>query len=561
MSKHNTPSSSGSKSSKRPKVNYEFEENSDNEFVYLFNGNVSGNSDSDSCSDLYDAAASTSADAKVIVPNVSYRKVYDHYTENQKRLEVDHVYDWNDGEMVHSGNLEQTILLSDAVKKKIHESTPTEIFDMFFSQELKQYIIDATKENGFDLSLDVFETFVGILILTSYNTRQATTDYWSKEDVLRCDIVARAMSRNKFQDIKSKLKFAKSSDQSDTDKVWKVRSIMNIFRQNILQFGFFGTALSIDEMMIKFFGRTCLKQFVHMKPVRFGIKIWAVCTTEGFLLDFEIYCGKNDTATDQKLNLCPLGSRVVMKMVNKLLLSVSKRKVSMYHIYFDNFFTSPDLVLHLMKNGLRSTGTVRKDRIKKKHVFDKKSLRGSFQVSHDKNSGINFISIIDSKEISLLSTATGVTPMTPLERTCKVEKKKKAIDFPHVISLYNKYMGGVDLHDYRCNTVAPSIRSKKWTWVIFTRIIQAAIVNAIIIYNICRSDKKQATTKEFAVQISKDKLKKTRLGNLKDHKSETRTRSVCAATTCPIRTTSFYSDCNCYFCVKCFRELHNIDIL
>ena len=59
-------------------------------------------------------------------------------------------------------------------------------------------------------------------------------------------------------------------------------------------------------------------------------------------------------------------------MVNPLLSGLSKRKLSDYHLYFDNYFTSPDLVFHLNKCGLRSMGTARKDRVKEKHIFEKK---------------------------------------------------------------------------------------------------------------------------------------------------------------------------------------------
>ena len=51
-------------------------------------------------------------------------------------------------------------------------------------------------------------------------------------------------------------------------------------------------------------------------------------------------------------------------------------------------------------------------------------------------------------------------------------------------------MEGVDLHDGHCNNVLPSIHSKKWTWVVFTGLIQAFIVNALVIYNAARDGKK-----------------------------------------------------------------------
>ena len=65
-------------------------------------------------------------------------------------------------------------------------------------------------------------------------------------------------------------------------------------------------------MMAKYSGRCSLKQFIKSKPIRFGIKFRAICNTEGYLFDFDIYCGKNSNSDN--LQGCALGSCIVMKM-------------------------------------------------------------------------------------------------------------------------------------------------------------------------------------------------------------------------------------------------------
>ncbi|RLU16478.1 hypothetical protein DMN91_010546 [Ooceraea biroi] len=152
-------------------------------------------------------------------------------------------------------------------------------------------------------------------------------------------------------------------------------------------------------MMAKSYARTTLKQFIRGKPIRFGLKFWGICTSDGFLLDLDLYCGQN----------------------------------SNYHLYFDNFFTSFDLVLHLQKLGLRCTGTIRENRVSEKNVIDKKFHRGTYVVKHDQ---------------------------------------------------------------------------KKWTWVVWMRLIQAAIVNALVIYNATGTEKEKIGSKDFAVGIAQHYLTK-----------------------------------------------------
>ncbi|XP_046590227.1 piggyBac transposable element-derived protein 3-like [Neodiprion lecontei] len=200
--------------------------------------------------------------------------------------------------------------------------------------------------------------------------------------------------------------------------------MLDIFRKNAMQFGMFTSALSIDEMMIKYFGRLSIKQFIKTKPIRFGVKMWGICSPEGFLYDLDVYCGK--TADRGVLSNVAQGSQVVLQMLKGLLLSTSPRNL-----------------------------------------------------------------VRDSKNVSILSTAVGVYPLQPVKRYSKIEKKKAEVQFPNAFRAYNRFMGGVDLHDQHCNKLLPSIRSKKWTWVILMRVIQASITNATVLYNLAKGDGKK----------------------------------------------------------------------
>lgn len=230
---------------------------------------------------------------------------------------------------------------------------------------MKNLVIDTTTEYGYPLTLEELNKILGFSVFTSFNTRSSQKDYWSKNPFLRAEPVAQAMSRNHFMKIKSALKYASSQDKDEKDRIWRVRRMVEIFNDNIMQFGIFTTALSIDEMMVKFFGRLAIKQFIKAKPIRFGIKEWGICSANGYLFHFEIYCGKN-SENDVKLRKIAQGSRVVMRMLDQLLRKTPAHKRGQYHVYFDNLFTCPDLLIHLKYLGLKGTGVVRYDLIRRK---------------------------------------------------------------------------------------------------------------------------------------------------------------------------------------------------
>ncbi|XP_018395966.1 PREDICTED: piggyBac transposable element-derived protein 3-like [Cyphomyrmex costatus] len=332
------------------------------------------------------------------------------------------------------------------------------------------------------------------------------------------------------ESIKAGLKCARKADENAKDPAWRVRTIFEMFKSNVKRYGYFQTALSVDEMMVKFKGRLRFRQYIRNKPVRFGIKMWALCGSDGYLYECDIYCGKY-LKSDGNLSNCSLGSRVVINMTEKFLLSTSRKKVEQYHLYFDNYFTSPDLIIHLHKIGLKATGTVRQNRVKENNKLGNNVPRGTIKVKHEKNSGLNYITVMDSKEVSLLSTAAGVNPLRMMRRYSQEKRSKDDIAMPNAFANYNKHMGGVDTHDQYCSTLLPIFRSKKWTWVVLMRLIQSSISNAVILFNTVQESGKKASAKDFAMHIARTYLQTKVVSALKAHKMQNeKKRKHCSGT-------------------------------
>ncbi|XP_032688514.1 piggyBac transposable element-derived protein 3-like [Odontomachus brunneus] len=484
---------------------------------------------------------------------MTYDKICKSYRENQDKLEKGHEFKWVNGEKKYTCDLMDKVLLKDTQKKRIRESKPVELFEQFFSVDMTDYMIDASKENGLNLNMDDLNTFIGIILVSSFNKRKSQRDYWAADPFLSCEVISSAMSRNTFENIKSKLKFSKTKDENTDDKGWRVRVLLNKFRKNILQYGIRRTAMSVDEMMAKSYARTSLKQFIRGKPVRFGLKFWGLCTADGFLLNVDLYCGKN-SIIGEKLAKCALGSRVVLNLLKPFFEMVPAGQVPQFHLYFDNYFTNLDLMVHLNKLQIKCTGTIRENRVADKNVISKTSKRGTYVVKHDKNSGINYITAMDSKLVSIISTAAGVTLLSDSKRYSSESKAKIDIPFPQAFHLYNRFMGGVDLHDGHCNNVAPCIRSKKWTWVVFIRLLQAAIVNALVIFNACGDGQNKVGTKEFVMSIAKSYVQKSQMRRNIHKISRQSKQKKCK--NCSIRTYNFCEGCDAYLCSPCMKKDH-----
>jgi len=136
--------------------------------------------------------------------------------------------------------------------------------------------------------------------------------------------------------------------------------------------------------------------------------------------NLDLYCEKN-SSIGVNLGNCALGTRVVMNLLKLFFEKTAAGRVPKFHLYFDNYFTNLDLMVHLHKLRLKCTGTIRENRVTEKNIISKKSPRGSYVVKHDKNSGMNYITAMDSKLVSIVSTAAGVTPMLNSRRCCAAQ--------------------------------------------------------------------------------------------------------------------------------------------
>ena len=70
---------------------------------------------------------------------------------------------------------------------------------------------------------------------------------------------------------------------------------------------------AIDEAMIKYKGKTSLKQYMPMKPIKTGIKMWCRAdSTNGYLCEFDIHTGKSPQGVQHGLGYSVVTQRILV---------------------------------------------------------------------------------------------------------------------------------------------------------------------------------------------------------------------------------------------------------
>ena len=90
----------------------------------------------------------------------------------------------------------------------------------------------------------------------------------------------------------------------------EIKSLIDMINSQFKQFVIFKEHLSIDEMMVKYYGKHSMKQCILSKLIRFGFKLWPLCGEDGYCFKFSLYTGKNEKKDEP-------GTRVVQNCRTK----------------------------------------------------------------------------------------------------------------------------------------------------------------------------------------------------------------------------------------------------
>ena len=217
--------------------------------------------------------------------------------------------------------------------------------------------------------------------------------------------------------------------------------------------------------MVAYKGRTFLRQYMPAKGTKWGFKIFAGCdATSGYAFLLDPYLGKRPGEPPTK----DLGAKIVLKLVAHLPPNTV--------VFADRYFSGVQLVKTLLEqHGMLYCGTVMTNRKfinRAALVLPKKSKRGASVGAVCTKTDIKMVTWLDSKPVTMVSTigspyikdpcirrgknADGVSDYIPLER-------------PQIISLYNKYMGGVDHNDQLRATypMEGAVISRKWYIILY----------------------------------------------------------------------------------------------
>lgn len=348
--------------------------------------------------------------------------------------------------------------------------TPVETFELFFDDDIISHIqSESTKYALFKncpdphITNDKIRCFLGILILFGYHWLPGKKFYWDSNEDMQCKMVSDAMRRDRFLTIWKFFHLSDNTKINVTDKYYKLRPLIESLQKKFTQFYVPEESFNYDRSMVKYFGRHSCKQFIKGKPIRFGYKVWCLNTKSGYLINFNMYQGKDPKFNENYTSVFGSCAAPLVTMLDEL--PNDKRQLP-YSLFCDNLFTSFHLLAHLKERGYSVTGTIRDNRIPKNCPIISKAemkMKKRAEVASilDRTNRIMVVRWLDNNVVTIASTSSGVNPQATVKRYSRASRSIVQVLQPRLITNYINSMGGTDLMDENINRFRIGLRSKK----------------------------------------------------------------------------------------------------
>ena len=384
-------------------------------------------------------------------------------------------------------------------------NSPIKAWRSIFSNRILDTIVRYTNEYGSlkekkwtDISRHDLEAFISVLFVMGVQKRKDKPSNWfSDNKMLESPVVKKIMSGRKFYTILSNLHCCSVHHQpsgENYDPSYKVAELRDMLEKKFAKLFVPGQQLSLDETLVRAFGRMKFKVRIVSKAARYGIKIYVITDAEtAFVLKVIIYTGKATYGSDD------VDQKKTVQICCKL---VEDYVGSHRTIYVDRFYTSVELMKALRERDIYITGTVMSNRIPKAVRIAKNSAefkamkRGDKKIfrlkmchadgtNYDDNN-CSFGGLVCWRDRNIVYCLSNDSCNYQVDQ-CRRRSQGGLITIPRPISIckYNQYMGGVDLADMRrlhCNSTI--MGQNRWWLKLFFYLLDMATSNALVLYNL-----------------------------------------------------------------------------
>jgi len=358
------------------------------------------------------------------------------------------------------------------------KATELGVFELFWDDEVLGVLVERTnmyaEEKGAGKKVsggvaigrpwkkvtpEEMRVFVALVIYMGANRDCGSKAFW--RDRAENRQVLHSMSLKRFSQIKRYLHISDPKQQlSRSEWFQKLEPVNSILQSRCQQYYLPASNVTVDEMMIRFGGRSYHTYRMPSKPITEGYKVFALCDV-GYTYSW-IFASRSNSFNGliHQEGLTPTGS-TVFQLASSLPYSSGLH----FNIYMDNYFPSQALLIKLRELGMGACGTARVNNsaFSPELHDDRKAIPWNevsggpadiggkvLAVQWQDNSAVHFLTTIHSLEERIISERKKPRISSsngPAIRRTFSPQERLNIPIPVITNDYNRYKVGVDIAD------------------------------------------------------------------------------------------------------------------
>ncbi|XP_052453856.1 piggyBac transposable element-derived protein 4-like isoform X27 [Carassius gibelio] len=373
--------------------------------------------------------------------------------------------------------------------------SPMSLFKLFFTESAMENLCHNTnaqaaramakgcKYKWTDVSVDELYRYIGLIFYMSVVKMSSIADYWGKDSLFSLPFPATVMSRDRYRTISWNVHMSHpdADEENDRkrgtdqhDRLFRIKPLMDTIRLACKAFYHPRRNVAVKERLVACRANIGMTAYMKAKLTKFKFFVLSD-SSNGYIVDFSVYTGKNSFPADRGLSY-----DAVMSLLDREHLG------SGYHVYMDDFYTSPKLFTDLFTLKFGACGTYREQRKgfpkTAANSLSRSSSRGSIRWIRD--GPLVCVKWMDTQVVSVCSTIHAAYTGEHMKRNVKGQDKWKMKSFPcpAPVTAYSQHMGGVDLSDQLLQYYSAQHKTMKWYRKIFLHFLDIAANNAFILH-------------------------------------------------------------------------------
>lgn len=369
--------------------------------------------------------------------------------------------------------------------------------------------------------------WIGLIIYMSVNRQSRTEEFWYRKPDWPSHCITRFRGRTRFEQIKRYFHISPPVESLPRSRFYeKLEPLASLVKESFKRVLLPATPVAVDEMIIRFTGRSKHTIMMRGKPVPVGYNVLALCEAG--------YCWTwlfTSPLVHVALNQCGregVQSSIVPEALPKLSKSVLNLALQLpqhhfFQLYCDNLFSNADLFHFLRAHGIAATGTARSTSRNWPQNFkqriNRKTTRFPFNSQFAEVVYGDVCAIVwqDKNLVQFLTTAYDPTASQTVTRRRPAPRTKwlkQVVDQywgncgqvmllqPSYSIDYNNYMNGVDRHDQLRSYTNTQLKALRTWFALFFFILDAAVINSwLMALNLHKQSNNQYITRQRSFRL------------------------------------------------------------